>query len=137
MDEQQELLDAVVAEATQAVEQKPTSFIRVERFDNYVKAGLLMEEPQELIPHVIVEHETTILFGDTGLGKSTLSMQMAIEIAKTGKNVLYVNFELSQQQFSKNILAYRFRRLSSSPTSTTPSCTMLLTRASSLLRSRS
>lgn len=101
MGKQLDLLDAVIAEATQAVEQKPTSFIRVERFDNYVKVGLEMEEPQELIPHVIVEHETTILFGDTGLGKSTLSMQMAIEIAMTGKKVLYVNFELSQQQFSK------------------------------------
>lgn len=97
-----EQLDATVAQHAQAVEeQKPTSFIRVERFDNYVKEGLKMEEPQELISHVIVEHETTILFGDTGLGKSTLSMQMAIEIAKTGKKVLYVNFELSQQQFSK------------------------------------
>lgn len=101
MNNQIEQLDAVVAEATQAVEQKPTSFIHVQRFDNYVKEGLKMEEPQELIPHVIVEHETTILFGDTGLGKSTLSMQMAIEIAATGKKVLYVNFELSQQQFSK------------------------------------
>ena len=96
-----EQLDAVVAEATQAAEQKPMSFIRVERFDNYVKDGLKMEEPQELIPHVVVEHETTILFGDTGLGKSTLSMQMAIEMAATGQKVIYVNFELSQQQFSK------------------------------------
>lgn len=96
-----EQLDAVVAEATQAVEQKPKSFIRVERFDNFVKNGLMMDEPKELIPHVIVENETTILFGDTGLGKSTLSMQMAIEIAQTGKKVLYVNFELSQKQFSK------------------------------------
>lgn len=97
-----EQLDAIVAQNAQAVEEmKSTSVIRVERFDNYVKEGLKMKEPQELIPHVLVEHETTILFGDTGLGKSTLSMQMAIEIAATGKKVLYVNFELSQQQFSK------------------------------------
>lgn len=96
-----EQLDAIVAQSAQSVEQKPTSFIRVERFDNFVKVGLTMEEPKELIPHIIVEHETTIFFGDTGLGKSTLSMQMAIEIAATGKKVLYVNFELSQQQFSK------------------------------------
>lgn len=96
-----EQLDAVVAEATQAAEQKPMSFIRVERFDNFVRVGLMMEEPQELIPHVVVEHETTILFGGTGLGKSTLSMQMAIEMAAAGKKVLYVNFELSQKQFSK------------------------------------
>lgn len=100
MSNQQEQLDATVAQATKETEKKPTSFIRVERFDHFVKEGLKMEEPKELVSHVIVEHETTILFGDTGLGKSTLSMQMAIEIAATGKKVLYVNFELSQQQFS-------------------------------------
>lgn len=101
MNDSLEQLDAVVEQAKEAVEQKPTSFIRVERFDNYVNEGLKMEEPQELIRHVVVEHETTIFFGDTGIGKTTLSMQMAIEIAKTGKKVLYVNFELSQLQFSK------------------------------------
>ena len=97
-----EQLDAKVAEAAQHVEQqKPSSFIQVRRFDDYVREGLLMDAPQELIKHILVEHETTILFGDTGLGKSTLSMQMAIEMAATGQKVIYVNFELSQQQFSK------------------------------------
>ncbi len=96
-----EQLDTIVAQAVEKTTGEPQSFIRVERFDNYVREGLKMEEPQELIPHVMVEHETTILFGDTGLGKSTLSMQMAIEMAASGKKVLYVNFELSQQQFSK------------------------------------
>lgn len=97
-----EQLDAVVAQAAQAIEeQKRDSFIRVERFDYYVNEGLKMEVPKVLIPHVIVEHETTILFGDTGLGKSTLSMQFAIMMAQQGKVVLYVNFELSQQQLAK------------------------------------
>lgn len=97
-----EQLDLAMAQAAQlAEEQKPTSFIRVERFDEFVKAGLLMEEPMELVPNILVENETTILFGDTGLGKSTLSMQMAIDIAEMGKRVLYVNFELSQKQFAK------------------------------------
>ena len=102
MSNQLEQLDAIVAQASLSAEMpKPTSFIRVEPFGNFVKVGLMMEEPKELIPHVVVEHETTILFGDTGLGKSTFSMQMAIEMAAAGKKVLYVNFELSQQQFSK------------------------------------
>lgn len=60
-----------------------------------------MEQPKELVKHILVENETTILFGDTGLGKSTMAMQMAIEMADKGKMVLYVNFELSQQQLAK------------------------------------
>ena len=77
------------------------SFIRVSRFGQYVEEGRGMEPPVELVNHVLVEHETTILFGDTGLGKSTYAMQIAIQVAQTGINVLYVNFELSQQQWAQ------------------------------------
>lgn len=94
-------LDAMVAKAGQAAEQAPTSFIRVERFDQYVEEGLKMDNPTELVPNIIVEHETTILFGDTGLGKTTFALQMAIDMAATGRKVFYVNFELSQQQLAK------------------------------------
>ncbi len=76
------------------------SFISVDSFNDFVAEGKRLETPVELIPHVIVAHETTILFGDTGLGKSTLAMQMACEVAGQGKRVLYVNFELSQQQWA-------------------------------------
>lgn len=95
-------LDHVVAEAAQvAAEQKEPSFIKVLRFDNYVKAGLLMDEPKELVENILVEEETTIFFGDAGLGKTTFAMQMAIDIARKGRKVLFVNFELSQKQMSK------------------------------------
>lgn len=95
-------LDAVVTEAAhKAANTKQDSFIRVQRFDNFVKDGLLMDEPEELVENIIVEEETTILFGDTGLGKTTLAMQMAIDVARKGKRVLFVNFELSQTQMAK------------------------------------
>lgn len=94
-------LDDAVAKAAEDVAKKPMSFIRVESFANYVKYGLQMEQPTELVKHILVEHETTILFGDTGLGKSTMAMQMAIDVASTGRKVLFVNFELSQQQLAK------------------------------------
>lgn len=93
---------AEIQQAMQEAERAtPSSFISVSHFSAYVRDGLLMEPPTELFPHIVVEHETTILFGDTGLGKSTLAMQMALEIAQNGHRVLYVNFELSQQQFAK------------------------------------
>lgn len=82
-------------------EQLNKSFINVESFSDYVKEGLKMDDAVELIQHVVVENETTILFGDTGLGKSTLAMQMSITMAEEGKKILYVNFELSKRQFAK------------------------------------
>ena len=94
---------ADIQQAMQEAEQAaiPHSFISVSPFSTFVRDGLLMEPPAELYPRIVVEHETTILFGDTGLGKSTLAMQMALEIAQSGRRVLYVNFELSQQQLAK------------------------------------
>lgn len=91
----------------QATGGQPKSFITTSPLRNYIEQGLKMEQPKELIKNMLVEQETTILFGDTGLGKSTLAMQMACEVAEQEKsdgsrrNVLYVNFELSQQQWAK------------------------------------
>lgn len=102
MTNQLEQLDATVAQASQTVEeQEQKSFICVESFGKFIDEGKKMEEPKELYTNVVVEHETTIMFGDTGLGKTTLCMQIAIEIAAAGHKVFYVNFELSQQQFAK------------------------------------
>lgn len=87
----------------------PDSFISISRLSSYIEEGKAMEAPRELVAHVLVEHETTILFGDTGLGKSILAMQIACQVAEQEarggeggrRNVLYVNFELSQQQLAK------------------------------------
>lgn len=93
------------------------SFISIDSFGKYIEEGKLMDEPKELIRHILVEHETTILFGDTGLGKSTFAMQMACEVAELSgddcpgsrrKRVLYVNFELSQQQWAKRFPKKKF-----------------------------
>lgn len=92
-------LDKTVAQATQPM--MPKSFINVQPLDKYVSDGLQMDEAKELVKYVLVEKETTILFGDTGLGKTTLAMQYGIDIAESGTHVLYVNFELSQQQLAK------------------------------------
>lgn len=81
----------------------PESFIRVENFGNYVDVGKSMPNPKVLFKHILVEHETTILFGDTGLGKSTLSVQIAMDVAALGYKVLYVNFELSQKQLANRM----------------------------------
>lgn len=112
-------MDAAVRD--NMLEKQSKSFITIDAFGDYIEEGKMMEAPKELIPHILVEHETTILFGDTGLGKSTLAMQIACEVAELTceatektkdafgnacqaskkKRVLYVNFELSQQQWAK------------------------------------
>lgn len=84
------------------------SFINVSHFNEYLEEGRRMDAPRELIHHIVVEHETTFLFGDTGLGKSIFAMQMACEMARQGKRVLYVNFELSQQQLAQRYPDYLF-----------------------------
>ena len=83
------------------------SFIDVSLFNDYLEEGRRMEVPKELIHHIVVEHEVTFLFGDTGIGKSILAMQMACEMARQGKRVLYVNFELSKQQLAQRYPNYQ------------------------------
>ncbi|GAB6395242.1 MAG: AAA family ATPase [Bacteroidales bacterium] len=50
------------------------------------------------LPGLIYEGEITILFGNTGIGKSAASVQIACHIAQTDK-VVYLDFELSEKQF--------------------------------------
>ena len=103
-----EELDAIVnnmadgnatKDAQTAKADKP-SFIQVSGFNDFLIKGRKMEAPRELVRHLVVEHETTMFFGDTGLGKTIFAMQMACEMAEQGKRVLYVNFELSEQQWA-------------------------------------
>ena len=76
------------------------SFVNASLFNDYRLEGLKMDPPKELCPHILVEHETTILFSGPGGGKTTLATQIGIELARQGKRVLDVNFELSNQQLA-------------------------------------
>lgn len=55
--------------------------------------------PQNLYYGLMYEREMTILFADTGIGKSIFAFQMAVKIANDGQPVLYVDLELSDKQF--------------------------------------
>lgn len=82
------------------LQQDRASFFNVSPLKEDLEKGRKMDPPKELCPHILVEHETTILFSGPGVGKSTLAMQMAFELAEQGKRVLDVNFELSNQQLA-------------------------------------
>lgn len=60
----------------------------------------LLPDPIFLYAPLIVQGEITILFADTGIGKTALSVMIAIYIAKKYK-LLYVDLELTDKQFEK------------------------------------
>ncbi len=65
------------------------------------KIAKLLPEPIQLYPVLILENEMTIVFADTGVGKTVLCFQMAIYIANKGYTTLYLDLELSRKQFQR------------------------------------
>ncbi len=86
--------------AQEAQQQGRDSFFNVSSLKEDLEKGRKMKPPKELIPHILVEHETTILFSGPGVGKTVLGTQIAFELAEQGMRALYFNFELSNQQLA-------------------------------------
>lgn len=63
-----------------------------------IKDAEMQEMPRNLYHSLIYEGVITILFADTGVGKSIFAVQVANEISKTDK-VIYLDLELSDKQF--------------------------------------
>ena len=59
-----------------------------------------MPIPVDLFKGLVYEGELTILFADTGIGKSILAVQICDEISRSHK-VAYIDLELSDKQFQK------------------------------------
>ena len=83
-----------------AQQQGRDSFFNVSTLKEDLEKERKMKPPKELIPHILVEHETTILFSGPGVGKTVLGTQIAFELAEQGMRALYFNFELSNQQLA-------------------------------------
>lgn len=60
-----------------------------------------MPDPEFLYPILIIENEFTILFADTGIGKTVFATQIGNHIASNGRKVLLLDLELSKKQFEK------------------------------------
>lgn len=56
--------------------------------------------PRNLYESLLYEGEITLLFADTGVGKSLFAVQIAEHISRTDR-VLYIDLELSDKQFEK------------------------------------
>lgn len=68
--------------------------------------------PKSLFGPLVIEHELTVCFASTNIGKSILAVQIAQTIASgegsepftthgTGRKVLYIDFELNARQFTR------------------------------------
>ncbi len=78
-----------------------TSLFEIHKANDVIKMALSQPDPVQLYPVLILENEFTIVFADTGVGKTVFSFQMAIHIANLGYTVLYMDLELSKKQFQK------------------------------------
>lgn len=77
-----------------------SGMLRIRLAQQVLSYAATLPQPVELYPNFIIENELTILFADTGIGKTVLATQMGIHIA-TERIVLYVDLELTDRQFLK------------------------------------
>lgn len=66
-----------------------------------MRKAFLQPDPIQLYPVLILENEFTIVFADTGVGKTVHAFQMAIHIANGGYTTIYMDLELSRKQFQR------------------------------------
>lgn len=65
-----------------------------------ISEGAKAEKRKPLYKNLWYEQEVAIFFGTTNVGKSILAVQIAEEIARQGRKVIYFDYEMSMQQLS-------------------------------------
>lgn len=83
----------------EAEESQNNGLLQVRKANKRMKDAHNIPIPLNLFLHLIYQGEITILFADTGIGKSIYAIQIALEISKTGIVVLVIDLELSDKQF--------------------------------------
>lgn len=83
------------------MESKEQNLLEVRTVNQVLYDASLQPDPKILYAPFITQSELVILFADTGIGKTALSVQIATHIANDGYPVLYVDLELSDKQFEK------------------------------------
>src|SRR5206468_8871420 len=63
--------------------------------------ALCQPDPVYLFPVLFLEKEFTIVFADPGAGKTVFCFSAAMEMAKDGHMVLYLDLELSKKQWQR------------------------------------
>ena len=95
----QQSMQSLVANGVETI---PVGIFEVVSANDVLLKASLEKEPEELWGEgMVYENEVTVIFSDTNTGKSILAVQIGEQVARTGRNVLYVDFELSDFQFLK------------------------------------
>ena len=72
----------------------------VEPMNKCIEDAHLLPPLIPLYPDIVLEGDLSIIFGQSGIGKTIFAMQVAREIAAKGKRVLYLDFEMSERQLA-------------------------------------
>ena len=80
------------------VEPMTFGMFTVKTFNQVLASALKKGKLERLYDEFWFEGETCCLYGDSNVGKSILAVQIARDIANKGKNVVYFDFELSENQ---------------------------------------
>jgi KaiC/GvpD/RAD55 family RecA-like ATPase len=86
----------------------------ISNVNEIMEKAMNLPSVQELYKSFWFENELNILFAEANVGKSILAVQIAEHIARTGRKVLYLDFELSLNQlrsrYSDKNGAYMFSK---------------------------
>lgn len=70
----------------------------VEPMNKCINEAHLLPPLVSLYPNIVLEGDLSIIFGQSGIGKTVFAMQIARYIAENGKRVLYVDCEMTPRQ---------------------------------------
>jgi predicted ATP-dependent serine protease len=96
------LSEDIIIKSFQTLEEKTSNaggFI-VDTMNHSLQTAHKLPPLNELYPMIILEGDLVIIFGQSGIGKTIFSMQIARDIAAKGKRVLYVDFEMTLRQLA-------------------------------------
>lgn len=81
-------------------DKKINTLFEYSTLNEVVEDGMKAEKRESLYKNLWIEKELTMFFGAANVGKSMIAVQIAEEIARRGKKVMYFDYELSEQQLS-------------------------------------
>ena len=70
----------------------------VERMNQCIDDAHQLPPLVPLYPNIVLEGDLSIIFGQSGIGKTIFAMQIARYIAESGKRLLYVDCEMTPRQ---------------------------------------
>lgn len=77
---------------------KNNTIFEYSTLNEIIEDGMKAEKREFLYKNLWIEKELTVFFGAANVGKSMIAIHIAEEIARSGKKVMYFDYELSGQQ---------------------------------------